>query len=166
ATRRRRLARGRPVLPRFRADRRRPTTPRRGRDDPAFGQGRDAAGEPAPPVLRLVLLHRTARGRRPGPGWGRGDGEPDLLRLGLRAGRERAPSGLHGRARLPLDRRRALRPGATGAAPQGSAAPALPAPIRPALNQETAARTATMPLVDCAFAGVSTPSSHARGSSA
>ena len=71
------------------------------------------------------------------PPGGRGHREPDLPRLGLRAGRERAPPGLHGRARLPLDRRRALRPRATGEAPFGFAAPASRRP-GPALSRDGA----------------------------
>ena len=100
------------------------------------------------------------------PGGGRGHREPDLPRLGLRAGRERAPPGLHGRARLPLDRRRALRPRATGEAPFGFAAPAPRGVPRAGVEPGRGPRTAATPLVDSAFAGVSTPSSHARGSPA
>src|SRR6185503_10275104 len=57
-------------------------------------------------------------------------------RLDLHPGRERAPPGLHGRARLPLDRGRAIRPRAAGAAPQVCPTPALPAPLGPALSRD------------------------------
>src|SRR5262245_1020130 len=152
-----RLARRRAVLPRVRPHGRRPAAPIRGRDGPPPGAGGHASGRPAGALLRALLLRGAAGGRRPRARRIRYHREPHVGGLDLHPGRERAPSGVHGRPRVPVDRRRARGPGGAGAAAADPAAATGVPSARPALAAATT-------LVDSAFAGVSTPSTHVRGS--
>ena len=115
----RRRAGGGPVLPRVRARGSRPAGQARRRVGAAIGTCRDAARQQAPGVLRALLLRGAAGGRHVRPRWLRDHGQPVAARLGVHPRGQRHPPRLHGRARLPMDRRGAER--ARGAGPSAPA---------------------------------------------